>query len=107
MHIHGNPMNLNLAHLPSAGAANNAAATERAAEVRKNLLQPTDRVAEDFDSDAVSMVGHWTDDASQNRQPPEHADPRTRQSANHQAASSQPIDKDAKDAANHPISFWA
>ncbi len=95
MHIHGNPINLNLAHLHSAGAAEKAAATQRAAGVRKKLLQARAPIEEEPDADVVSRIGHSSDGGSQDHRPPEYANPRARHSANN------------PEPDQHPVSFWA
>jgi hypothetical protein len=58
MHIHGNSMNLNPASFYSAGNAE-AAATKRAADVRKRLLKSAASLGGTESDDEALLVNHW------------------------------------------------
>lgn len=100
MHIHGNPISHNVANLHPAGAAEKAAATQRAADIRKKLLNAKAPITEDSDSDAVLMVARWSEGDSEDGGPPEHADPQPESSGAGHAAS-------LEDPGDRPVSFWA
>jgi hypothetical protein len=93
MHIHGNPMNLNGASLHSAAGAASAAAAQRAANVRKKLMNASHGM--ELNAEAGFMVGRWSEEGSQNGRQQEHAD----RSAKPQATDEMPD--------GQPVSFWA
>ncbi len=65
MHIHGNQMNLNAVN-PYSAAAEQAAAAQRAANVRKKLMKSASDIEGVSSPDEAFMVGHWMD-ATQSR----------------------------------------
>ncbi len=58
MHIHGNSMNINPASFYSSGNAE-AAATQRAADVRKRLLKSAAALDGTVPDDEAMLVNHW------------------------------------------------
>jgi hypothetical protein len=54
-------MNVNAASLYSAAQGERAAASERAAEVRKKLLKSASSIEGDSGSEETLMIGHWLD----------------------------------------------
>jgi len=61
MHIHGAGMNLNAADLHSAGAAQSAAAAQRAAETRKKLARSAQEIDSTSTPEQGFLVGQWMD----------------------------------------------
>ncbi|MGD0829561.1 MAG: hypothetical protein ABR907_01375 [Terracidiphilus sp.] len=61
MHIHGNSMNFNAASFYSAGQNEKAAATERAAQVRKKLLKGAFQIEDAGSPEETLLIGHWLD----------------------------------------------
>ena len=69
MHIHGNHMNMNSANLSALAGANQAAAAQRAADVRKKLLKYATSAATDAEpgsapgsSEETVWVGRWMEE---------------------------------------------
>jgi hypothetical protein len=60
MHIHGHLMNLQVTGT-SFAAAENAAARQRAADVRRKLLKSAQSVEGELSPEAGLMVGQWLD----------------------------------------------
>ncbi len=60
MHIHGNQMNLNAVN-PYSAAAENAAAAQRAANVRKKLMKSASDIEGVSSPEEAFMLGHWMD----------------------------------------------
>jgi hypothetical protein len=91
MHIHHNPAVAQNTELHSASGAEKAAATQRAANVRRKLLKESARIGDGdaLDRGAVFMVDRWEEGGD--RKPPQ---PR-QQSAG------------TEEAENAPVSFWA
>jgi hypothetical protein len=58
MHIHGNSMNINPASFYSSGNAE-AAANQRAGNVRKRLLKSAASLDGTVPDDEASLVNHW------------------------------------------------
>jgi hypothetical protein len=71
MHIHGNPINTNMANLHSA-AADKAAAAQRASETRKKLMKSPVKIEGELDSEASFMIGQWSEEGSRQRQSENH-----------------------------------
>jgi hypothetical protein len=94
MHIHHNPMTSGTAGIHSAGAAEKAAAAQRAAETRRQLLKSAAQIEGTLDAGELSMVGKWSE---------EHSGERERRPHNQQQ-NSQPDDEDS---GAKPISVWA
>lgn len=61
MHIHGNSMNIQTANFNAVGNSERAAASQKAAEVRKRLLKSAANIDADSDPDATLLVGQWLD----------------------------------------------
>jgi hypothetical protein len=61
MHIHGNSMAVNSANLYSAAQGERAAATQRAAEVRKKLLKGAAEIEGAASPEETLMIGQWLD----------------------------------------------
>ena len=61
MHIHAGSMNLNSASLYSAAAAEKAAATQNAADVRRKLMKSASDIEGVPSPDETFMVGQWMD----------------------------------------------
>jgi hypothetical protein len=61
MHIHANQMNMNSASLYSAAGAENAAAAQRAADVRRKLMKSASDIEGVASPDEAFMIGQWTD----------------------------------------------
>jgi hypothetical protein len=59
MHIHGSQMNMNSIRLSSAGAAEKAAAAQRAADVRKKLMKSASDIEGVSSPEEAFMIGHW------------------------------------------------
>ncbi len=94
MHIHHNPVMSGNAGIHSAGAAEKAAAAQRAAETRRKLLKSAAQIDGTLDAGELFMVGRWSE---------EHSGEREKRSHNQQQ-SSQPDDGDS---GAKPISVWA
>jgi hypothetical protein len=60
MHIHGNQWNLNAVN-PYYAAAENAAARQRAAEVRKKLLKGAAEITGAATPEETLLIGQWLD----------------------------------------------
>ena len=58
MHIHGNQMNLNAVN-PYSAAAEKAAAAQKAADVRKKLMNSASPIEGISSPDEALMVGKW------------------------------------------------
>ncbi|MGA2352179.1 MAG: hypothetical protein ABSF70_17215 [Terracidiphilus sp.] len=61
MHIHGNSMAVNSANLYSAAQGERAAATQRAADVRKKLLKGAAEIEGAASPEETLMIGQWLD----------------------------------------------
>jgi hypothetical protein len=59
MHIHGNSMNVNAANSYSVANSEKAAATQRAADVRKRLLNSVAGLAGTDSGQAATLVSRW------------------------------------------------
>jgi hypothetical protein len=68
MHIHHNPMMSGNAGIHSAGAAEKAAAAQRAAETRRKLLKGAAQMDGTLDTGELFMVGKWSDDPTGQRE---------------------------------------
>ncbi len=53
MHVHGNFMNSNAASIYSAAAAEKAATAQRAADVRRKLMESTPNIVGDLNSEDI------------------------------------------------------
>ena len=67
MHIHGNSMSVNVASLYSAAQGERAAASQRAAEVRKKLLKSASGIEGDSSPEETLLIGHWLDSRQDGR----------------------------------------
>jgi len=94
MHIHQNPMTTGNTGIHSAGAAEKAAAAQRAAETRRKLLKSAAHVDGTLDAGQLFMIGKWSEESAGGRE--KQSPPRQR--------NNQP-DSEASDA--KPISVWA
>jgi hypothetical protein len=72
MHIHGNPINTNMANLHSSAAAEKAATAERASETRKKLMKSAVKIEGELDSESSFMIGQWSEEGSRQRQSENH-----------------------------------
>jgi hypothetical protein len=61
MHIHGNSMAINAANFYSASQEERAAATRRAADVRRKLMKSASDIEGVAAPDEAFMVSHWMD----------------------------------------------
>jgi hypothetical protein len=68
MHIHDNHMQLQAANLPSAGAAEKAAAARQAADVRGRLMNSSREMDSELNPEASFMVGRWPEGNSRRQQ---------------------------------------
>ena len=59
MHIHASQMNMNAASLYSAAGAEKAAASQRAADVRRKLMKSASDIEGVSSPDEAFMVGRW------------------------------------------------
>jgi hypothetical protein len=96
MHIHGNSMNLNAVDLHATAAAEKAASTQRAAEVRKKLMRGGLEMDGELNPESSFMVGLWSEGGSQQQQ------------QGHERASTSrgPLNAD-EELADKPVSVWA
>lgn len=62
MHIHGNMMNVQSANPYGAAQNERAAAAQRAAEVRKRLLNSAQSVDGEAGAEETSLIGRWLGD---------------------------------------------
>jgi hypothetical protein len=106
MHIHGNLMNSNLASLYSADAAEKAASAQRAADVRKKLLESTPNIDGELNPEEI-LIRQWSQENAHKRRGEEHPRaPKKDQIADEEAAdkSTLPI---ADEEEQGDISTWA
>jgi len=61
MHIHGNQMDMNSASLYSAAGAEKAAATQKAADVRRKLMKSATDIEGISSPDEAYLVSKWMD----------------------------------------------
>jgi hypothetical protein len=61
MHIHGNSMAVNAANFYSATQEERAAATQRAASVRKKLIRSASEIEGAASPEETLMIGQWMD----------------------------------------------
>jgi hypothetical protein len=61
MHIHGNAMNFEVNNISSAAAAENAAAHQRAADVRKKLMKSASDIEGVSSPDEAFLISQWMD----------------------------------------------
>jgi hypothetical protein len=106
MHVHGNLMTPNLASIYSAAAAEKAASAQRAADVRKKLLESTPNIDGELNPEEL-LVRQWSQDSSPNHQGQDH--PHAPKELADEEAAGQPeiqiADEEQQDAP--PISTWA
>jgi hypothetical protein len=106
MHIHGNLMNPNLASLYSVAAAEKAASAQRAADVRKKLLESTPNIAGELNPEEI-LVRQWSEGSSHKRQGEKHpCVPQKKQVADEEQADKSNL-QSADEQADRPISSWA
>jgi hypothetical protein len=74
VHIHPNPIASVSVGVHSAGAAEKAAAAQRAAETRRKLMKRAGQIeaeaAESLDADGLRIVGKWSEEGSSQRKRP-------------------------------------
>jgi hypothetical protein len=99
MHIHGNHMQLQAANLPSAGAAEKAAAARQAADVRGRLMNSSREMESELNPEVSFMVGRWPEGNS-----------RRQQGQRQNQSDSSPSDRSGTDDTGQqdkPVSIWA
>jgi hypothetical protein len=107
MHIHNNLMNPNLASLYSAAAAEKAASAQRAADVRKKLLESTPNIDGELNPEEI-LIRQWSEGSSHKRQDKKHSRvPNKEQVADNEQAAKPNLQIADEEQADKPISSWA
>ncbi len=110
MHVHGNLMSPNVTSLYAAAAAEKAAAAQRAADVRKKLMEGPKNIDSELNPEEI-LIRQWSEANSRKRQGQDH--PRAsgsndeEEKVDEEQADQPKIQNADEEQPDKPISTWA